>query len=245
MYVLLQLPTPPASDITVPDDVIAWAAAHPPPRREDIDTQEQWDAVREPWYATFMGKQLPPYGNNVARATAWRTALMRYDRAAHSHKMREEHAEKELQRDVAAREAERARQAAQDAEDAPLIQKLIDCERCHAIDYHVACRQWHHPHVLCKDAHLYPVRKLCIPLPELKKYLTGTMYIAGIGAVVGERAEWPFLGMGNSLQCKCLTKDHRLYWKHESGHHVPSLPGKRGHCASHDLCAKYLPSNRS
>ena len=64
-----QLELPPLS--SRPDDLNAWAAANPPPRRDDFATQELFDEAREPWYAMLMGKRLPPYGQNTERAKAW------------------------------------------------------------------------------------------------------------------------------------------------------------------------------
>merc|ERR1711998_323200 len=46
-----QLPTPPTA---VPDDLLSWAAANPPPRRSAFSSAALFDAAREPWYATFM-----------------------------------------------------------------------------------------------------------------------------------------------------------------------------------------------
>ena len=109
-----------------------------------------------------------------------------------------------------------ARQAAQDAADAPLIAKLIECERCNDVEYHVKCKQWHHRKVPCNEAHLYQATRE----PPAKEHLTGTMYIAGTGAFKGERAEWPHLQM-HPPECKCLPKHHPRYWAHCSGQHVP------------------------
>ena len=197
-----QLPPPPA-------DLNAWAAANPPPRRDDFESHALFDAAREPWHATIMGKWLPPYGENAARAKAWGLACMRQRERAIAHKLSEERAVKRAEKAAAAAEADRRRQAAQeeravadaeeaaaaaeaerrrqaerDAADAPLKLKLADCERRNVVEYHNACGQWHHVKVPCADAHLWPTSRL----PHNFKQLgTGTMYVEGVGAVNGER----------------------------------------------------------
>ena len=232
-FVLAAQPLRPAPSTTVPDDVLAWAAAHPPPRRPDFDSQELWDSAREPWYATFTGKLLPPYGDDQARITAWGAASARYDRVLRAHELQEADAREEQERQAAEREATRARQAAQDAADAPLIEKLIDCERRTMVEYHVQCKQWHHPNVPCDEAHLYPMRK---PLVSDLQYLTGTMYVEGVGAVKGKRAEWPFMDIGNR-KCRCLPEEHPRFCAHCGGRHVPGTRVIR-ECAHHELCRR-------
>ena len=167
-----------------------------------------------------MGEPLPAYGDNEVRTTAWTTALRRHGHYSTMHARREQHEQDERERQVAERVAERACQAAQDAEDAPLIQKLTECERCNKVHYHVQCKQWHHPKVPCDEAHLYPMPEPPMPMTDLKRYLTGTMYIAEFGAVQGDRAEWPFLDIP-PVECKCLPQRHPRFCTHNSGRHVP------------------------
>ena len=216
---VLDAPVPhTAQPADVPPDRFAWAVAHPPPRRDEFASHAQWDAVREPWYATLMGKTLPPYGNNKARTAAWISAIRRHSRYT---AMSEQRAEREREKKEAEHEAERVRKAeaaAQEALDAPLIKKLIECERHNKLEYHPSCKQWHHPKVPCDKAHLYPMSKLPLPLADLKQYLTGTMHVAGYGAIVGERAEWPLLGL--PMKCKCLPENHPRFFMHDGGKHV-------------------------
>ena len=75
----------PTPSIAQPDDLLSWAVANKPPRRRDFTSLTLFDAAREPWYATLMGKLLPPYGDNAARATAWRLALKRHVRMSAAH----------------------------------------------------------------------------------------------------------------------------------------------------------------
>ena len=81
-----QLELPPLS--SHPDDLNAWAAANPPPCRDDFATQELFDAAREPWYVLLMGTRLPPYGQNAKRAKAWGRACMRHSERSASHRSR-------------------------------------------------------------------------------------------------------------------------------------------------------------
>ena len=83
-----EMPALPAQPI----DLNAWAAANPPPRREDFESQELFDDAREPWYATLMGQWLPPYGDNAARAYAWGRACRRCTGRVLSHEIAEERA---------------------------------------------------------------------------------------------------------------------------------------------------------
>ena len=87
-----QLELPPLS--SRPDDLNAWAAANPPPCRDDFATQELFDAAREPWYVLLMGTRLPPYGQNAKRAKAWGRACKRHSERSASHRFAQERAEK-------------------------------------------------------------------------------------------------------------------------------------------------------
>ena len=87
-----QLELPPLS--SRPDDLNAWAAANPPPCRDDFATQELFDAAREPWYVLLMGTRLPPYGQNAKRAKAWGRACKRHSERSASHRFAQEGAEK-------------------------------------------------------------------------------------------------------------------------------------------------------
>ena len=219
-----------------PDNLNAWAAAHPPPRREDFKSQELFDAAREPWYATLTGVRLPPYGENAARAKAWGIACRRQFERTISHEIA---TEREVQRANeeaeahTAREAERARQAQRQAEqelaDAPLKEQLADCERRNNIGFHASCGQWHHQRVPCADAHKWPRKQLW---PKFKEWSTGTMFIEGIGAVKGDRT--PEECMWEKGQCTgtihgkllhrcdfCVPPGHRLSMAHWCGRHVP------------------------
>ena len=99
-----QLELPPLS--SHPDDLNAWAAANPPPCRDDFATQELFDAAREPWYVLLMGTRLPPYGQNAKRAKAWGRACKRHSERSASHRFAQERAEK---LDIPPQQSERER----------------------------------------------------------------------------------------------------------------------------------------
>ena len=216
-----------------PHDLNAWAAANQPPRRDDFETQEQFDKTREPWYATLMGQWLPPYGDNAARAKAWGIACRRQVERSISHDIAKEHAAKKEDKDAAAAtaaEAERARKAEEAAADARLKAQLADCERRNLVEYHEACGQWHHPNVPCEQANLWPMHAL----PEhFREHATGILFVEGTGPVQGHRRpeecqRFKLLkggGISGSTskkrhpwwsQCACLHKAHPWYVAHQN-----------------------------
>ena len=77
--------------------------------RDDFESHALFDAARELWHATIMGKWLPPYGENAARAKAWGLACMRQRERAIAHKLTEERAVKVTQKTAAAVEADRSK----------------------------------------------------------------------------------------------------------------------------------------
>merc|ERR1712146_268628 len=100
-----------------------WAVTNPPPARAAYDSQEMWDAEREPWFAAFMGEVLPPYpenGDNVARTDAWTRALSRHSYAVSAHKHSLARAE---------REAEAKRQAAERERSSAHLQAKVAARR--------------------------------------------------------------------------------------------------------------------
>ena len=223
-----QPPLPPQ-----PADLNAWAAANPPPRRQDFESQQQFDDLREPWYATLMGAWLPPYGQNAARVKAWGRALKRQTERTSSHEYAQARAVKERNahdREAEHRQAAEAqRQAEQELADAPLKEQLADCERRNNIGFHASCGQWHHERVPCADAHKWPRKQLW---PKFKEWSTGTMFIEGVGAVKGDRT--PEECMWEKGQCTgtihgkllhrcdfCVPPGHRLSMAHRCGRHVP------------------------
>ena len=183
----LELPPLPSR----PDDLNAWAAANPPPRRDDFATQELFDEAREPWYAMLMGKRLPPYGQNTERAKAWGFACRRHSERLLSHEIAQERAVEKAERDAAAlaemekaEQDEREQKLKEDAAVAALKARLADCELRGLMRYHEACGQWHHPMVPCEEAHRWPMRTL--PEDFLER-ATGTLHVEGIGPVQGRR----------------------------------------------------------
>merc|ERR1712137_693370 len=177
----------------------AWAVANPPPRRDDFDSHRLWDIDREPWYAQFMGKRLPPYThNNAERSGAWRRALQRHAQAVWTHQHSDgrvkrpplqvelEAAENEAaQREAAQRKAQCV-QAERQAKEAQELEKLADCERRHMVAYHEVCGHWHHPKVPCEDAHKWPMRE--VPETFVENY-AGAIYVEAMGTVHGKRTE--------------------------------------------------------
>ena len=228
----LELPPLPSR----PDDLNAWAAANPPPRRDDFATQELFDEAREPWYAMLMGTRLPPYGQNTERAKAWGFACRRQVERRISHSLAEERAEKRAEDEAAtaaAAEAERERKMKQDEAVAALKARLADCERRGLVRYHEACGQWHHPKVPCEEAHRWPMRTL----PEdFHERATGTLHVEGIGPVQGQRKpEECFVLWGRCYgavkpvpggdwtyplrsRCACLHNEHQWYDRHHNGY---------------------------
>lgn len=220
-YVLKEQAPRPVPSTVRADDVLAWASAHPPPRRADFASEELWDEAREQWYALLTGKLLPAYGEDDTRMLAWHAALARYERASHAYDRREAHEKEELERRTAEREAERVRQAEQDEADAPLIAKLIDCEKRNCVRYHALCKQWHHLKVPCDEAHLYPMASTSWETREIyRKNMTGTIHFEGSGALRCEGPESHGACGSISRDCKCLPESHARFWEHRAGQHV-------------------------
>lgn len=110
-FVLSDMPKPtPVAE--VPMDLIAWAKAHEPPLRAQFQSQELFDAAREPWYATFMGKPLPATNDGLERSTAWSAAKERHGNILYGHAQREERERKrqELQEQRERERRERQKQ---------------------------------------------------------------------------------------------------------------------------------------
>ena len=57
---------------------VTWVTTNPPPSRHDFTTQELYGEARERWHEMLMGKRLPPYSQNKARASEWGNATRRY-----------------------------------------------------------------------------------------------------------------------------------------------------------------------
>ena len=154
------------------------------PRRADFDTQELWDAKREPWYAALMGRLLPPYGDNERRAAAWRHALLCYERARYPRKQSEA-------ADAAQEQNARMQLTHGTALLADKEREWRDSPR-----YHVACNTWHHPDVPCAAAAHYPLHR-CPPLSSIG----GTVHVQGKGAVLGKMALPDFLDVEQNGYC--------------------------------------------